>query len=132
MRGMAERQLGHHAARVEAAIASGQAAKSAVVASWRRSSRLHELDPAGARPPLRLTEAELQRAREQLEPLLRAAQPVMDRLHQAVGAAGCCTLLADGDGVPVERRGTAADDAVFKSWGLGTGAIWSEEHEGAA
>jgi transcriptional regulator of acetoin/glycerol metabolism len=130
MGGMKERQLVHHAARVEAAIASGHAAKSALVASWSRSSRLHRLDPGGTRPPLRLTEAELLRTRETVEPLLHAAQPIMNRLFQAVGAAGCCVLLADGDGVPVDRRGAVAEDHIFESWGLWTGAIWSEEHEG--
>lgn len=127
---MAGRQLVHHATEVEAAIASGQAAKSAVVASWRRSSRLYRLDPAGTRPPLRLSEFELLRTREKAGALLPAAAPIMDRLYQAVGAAGCCVLLADGDGIPVDRRGSAADDATFNSWGLWTGAIWSEEHEG--
>lgn len=120
----------HHAARVEAAIASGQAARSALVASWRRSSRLHHLDPAGHRPSLRLTEPELRLARERIAPLLAVARSSMDRLYQAVGAAGCCVLLADGEGVPVDRRGTRADDATFESWGLWTGALWSEEHEG--
>lgn len=127
---MQQPQHVHHAAYVEAAIASGQASKSAVVASWRRSSRLHRLDPAGTRPPVRLTDAELEHARERAEPLLRAAQPVMGRLHQALGTAGCCVLLADSDGMPMERRGSAADDATFKSWGLWTGAIWSEAQEG--
>jgi transcriptional regulator of acetoin/glycerol metabolism len=127
---MKERQLAHHAARVEAAIVSGQAARSAVVASWRRSSRLHKLDPAGMRPPQRLSDSELLHIRHRVEPLLRAAQPTMDRLYQAVGASGCCVLLADRDGVPVDRRGAAADDDTFESWGLWTGAIWSEEHEG--
>jgi len=120
----------HHAARVEAAIASGQAARSALVASWCRSSRLHHLDPGGRTAPMRLTEAELRQARERIAPLLAAAQGAMDRLYQAVGAAGCCVLLADRDGVPVDRRGTVADDATFQSWGLWTGALWSEEHEG--
>lgn len=120
----------HHAARVEAAIASGQAARSALVASWRRSSRLHRLDPNGRGLPQRLTEAELRTARERVAPLLAAAQGAMDRLYQAVGVAGCCVLLADGDGVPVDRRGTPADDKTFESWGLWTGALWSEEHEG--
>src|SRR5215470_14483079 len=127
---MQERQHAHHAAEVEEAIASGQAAKSAVVASWHRSARLHRLDPAGTQPPRRLTDAELERTRQMAELLLRAAQPIMDRLNQAVGAAGCCVLLADRDGVPVERRGAAGDDATFKSWGLWTGAVWSEAHEG--
>ncbi len=120
----------HHAARVEAAIASGQAARSALVASWRRSSRLHHLDPSGRGVPQRLTEAELRAARERIAPLLAAARGAMDRLYHAVGAAGCCVLLADSDGVPVDRRGTPADDLTFQSWGLWTGALWSEEHEG--
>lgn len=123
-------QMPHHAARVEAAIASGQAARSALVASWRRSSRLHHLDPSGHRPPSRLTDTELFSARERVAPLLAAAQGAMDRLYQAVGAAGCCVLLADGAGIPVDRRGTPADDTTFQSWGLWTGALWSEEHEG--
>ena len=70
----------HHAARVEAAIASGQAARSALVASWRRSSRLHHLDPAGRSEPLRLNDTELRQARERVAPLLAAAQGAMDRL----------------------------------------------------
>jgi transcriptional regulator of acetoin/glycerol metabolism len=91
---------------------------------------LHHLDPSGRNSPLRLGEAELRQARERIAPLLAAAQGAMDRLYQAVGAAGCCVLLADGEGVPVDRRGTPADDAIFQSWGLWTGALWSEEHEG--
>jgi transcriptional regulator of acetoin/glycerol metabolism len=39
-------------------------------------------------------------------------------------------LLADCDGVPVDRRGATADDAIFQSWGLWTGAVWSEACEG--
>jgi len=91
---------------------------------------LHHLDPSGLSAPLRLSDAELRQARERVAPLLAAAQGAMDRLYQAVGAAGCCVLLADGEGVPVDRRGTSADDVTFQSWGLWTGALWSEEHEG--
>jgi transcriptional regulator of acetoin/glycerol metabolism len=79
---------------------------------------------------MRLSDVELRQARERVAPLLAAAQGAMDRLYQAVGASGCCVLLADGAGVPVDRRGTAVDDATFQSWGLWTGALWSEEHEG--
>jgi transcriptional regulator of acetoin/glycerol metabolism len=32
--------------------------------------------------------------------------------------------------VPVDRRGAVGDDETFKSWGLWTGTVWSEEHEG--
>jgi len=119
-----------HEARVEAAIASDQAAVSALVASWRRSSSLHRLDPGEARPPHRLSDSELELARERLGSIVHAAQPSMDRLFQAVGGIGCCVLLADRDGIPVDRRGAVADDATFEEWGLWPGTVWSEGSEG--
>jgi transcriptional regulator of acetoin/glycerol metabolism len=127
---MGEVLSGHHADRIQAAIASDAAAKSALVASWRRSSNLHRLDPADHNPPRHLTEAELSEARQRIEPLVRAAQSSLDRLYLAVGGVGCCVLLADRDGVPVERRGAPADDETFHSWGLWTGSVWNEESEG--
>jgi len=39
-------------------------------------------------------------------------------------------LLADRNGVPIERRGAPGDDATFFDWGLWPGAIWSEDSEG--
>ncbi len=127
---MGEDLSGHHADRIQAAIASDAAAKSALVASWRRSSSLHRLDPTERSPPTQLTEAELDRARQRIEPLIRAAQSSLDRLYLAVGGVGCCVLLADRNGVPVERRGAPADDETFQSWGLWTGSVWNEESEG--
>ena len=121
---------GHHADRIQAAISSNGAAKSALIASWRRSGDLHRLDPAETKPPSRLTYFELQKAREKMEPLLCAAQSSLDRLYLAVGGVGCCVLLADRTGIPIERRGAPSDDATFCSWGLWPGAIWSEECEG--
>lgn len=119
-----------HSERVQAAVDSNEAAKSALVASWRRSAALHRLDPSERKPPRMLEGAELAQARQRLEPLIRAAQASLDRLYVAVGGSGCCVLLADRDGVPVERRGAAADDQTFREWGLWTGAVWSEESEG--
>lgn len=120
----------HHADRIQAAITSDAAAKSALVASWRRSSSLHQLDPAERKSPRRLTETELREARQKIEPLLAAAGPSLDRLYLAVGGVGCCVLLADRDGVPVERCGAPSDDETFHSWGLWTGSVWSEDSEG--
>jgi transcriptional regulator of acetoin/glycerol metabolism len=119
-----------HADRVQAVIESDAPARSALAASWRRSSALHGLDPTEARPPRRLSGAELREARERVGPLLSVAQASLDRLYQAVGGSGCCLLLADRDGVPVDRRGAAADDPTFEGWGLWTGAVWSEGTEG--
>jgi transcriptional regulator of acetoin/glycerol metabolism len=120
----------HHASHVQAAVAQGTAAKSAVVASWRRSSSLHRLDPAEDNPPHRLSQSELDFARQQIEPLIRAAQSNIDRLFLAVGGAGCCVLLADRNGVPVDRRGAPSDNETFQTWGLWCGTVWSEDHEG--
>ena len=120
----------HHADRIQSAISSNGAAKSALIASWQRSACFHKLDPARRNPPERLTDSEFRRARQEVELLIQVAQPSLDRLYNSVGGAGCCVLLADRNGVPVERRGAPGDDATFFDWGLWPGAIWSEDSEG--
>ncbi|WP_276199276.1 helix-turn-helix domain-containing protein [Chelatococcus sp. XZ-Ab1] len=127
---MRDASVARHVDRIESAIAGSEAAHSALVASWQRSCALHRLDPADARGPQTLTGPELQRARERLDLLIRSAQDSLDRLYQAVGGVGCCVLLADADGVPVDRRGAPADDETFHRWGLWTGTVWSEASEG--
>ncbi|MDT8267159.1 GAF domain-containing protein, partial [Roseomonas sp. DSM 102946] len=119
-----------HADQVRAVLQDGAAARSVVAASWRRSMTQYGLDPENHRGPWRMTEAELREARARMEPLIQLAQPSMDRLFQAVGGIGCCVLLTDRNGVPVERRGAPADDAQFRDWGLWTGTVWSEAQEG--
>jgi transcriptional regulator of acetoin/glycerol metabolism len=74
--------------------------------------------------------AQVAEARERLGPLLRVAQVSLDRLFLAVGGVGCSVLLADSDGVVVDRRGASCDDSTFDNWGLWTGAVWSEKFEG--
>lgn len=125
-----ENYVNRHVSQIETAIGSRAGAASALVASWRRSSAAHKLDPAEYRPPRRLTDGELKEVRRALEPLMRVAEASLDRLFQAVGGAGCCILLADRNGVPVARRGAPADDKTFHSWGLWHGAVWSEDSEG--
>lgn len=127
---MSKAEAVQHAALVQSAIQSGGAASSALVASWRRSATLHHLDPTERRSPRRLCAGELEAARQRMEPMLRAAQASLDRLYLAVGGVGCCVLLADRDGVPIERRGASCDDETFAEWGLWTGSVWSEESEG--
>lgn len=119
-----------HADRVLKVISGADAARSALAASWRRSGRLHALDPACRAPSQRLPMARVAEARDRLGPLLRAAQASLDRLFLAVGGVGCSVLLADNDGVVVDRRGAPCDDSTFDGWGLWTGAVWSEKSEG--
>ncbi|MDX8436527.1 helix-turn-helix domain-containing protein [Mesorhizobium abyssinicae] len=127
---MIGRQSVVHADHVQASIARSDAAHSALVASWRRSLQLHRLDPAERKAPRRLTEAELMLARQRMEPLARAAEASLNRLYLAVGGVGCCVMLADRNGIPIERRGAVADDETFDEWGLWTGTVWSEDAEG--
>jgi transcriptional regulator of acetoin/glycerol metabolism len=119
-----------HADRVLKVISGADPAHSALAASWRRSGRLHELDPAGLTHSQRLPIAQVAEARERLGPLIRVAQASLDRLFLAVGGVGCSVLLADSDGVVVDRRGASCDDSTFDNWGLWTGAVWSEKFEG--
>jgi transcriptional regulator of acetoin/glycerol metabolism len=120
-----------HTDLVQAVLADASAPlHSVVAASWRRSLTVYGLDPATNRPPQTLTAAQLREAQQQMEPLTRAAQGPLDRLFQAVGDSGCCVLLTNREGVPVDRRGALADDDTFHRWGLWMGAIWSEASEG--
>ena len=122
--------VAQHAARIEAAIITGLAAKSALAASWARSAQLYRLDPSSRRSESRITEAELAVARERMGPLLPTAAPHLDRLFQMVGGLGACIVLADPHGVAVDRRGAAADDRAFAGAGLWTGTVWSEADVG--
>ncbi len=94
-----------HADRIHSEIETGGAARSALVASWRRSARLYGLDPAETGSVQTLSDHELRTARQRMERVVSIAQASMDRLYMAVGGVGCCVLLADSEGVPVERRG---------------------------
>ena len=119
-----------HAERVLKLISGNDAASSALAASWRRSGRLHALDPASRTQPQRLAAAQVAEAQDRLGPMLRVAQTSLDRLFLAVGGVGCSVLLADRRGLVVDRRGAAGDDSTFDAWGLWTGAVWSEKLEG--
>jgi len=119
-----------HVESVSQAIEGGAAAHQAVVASWRRSMLVHRLDPGYPRNLGTLTHAELLEARGRIEPLIHVARPSLDHLYKTVGGVGCCVLLADASGVPLDRRGAAADDKQFYEWGLWVGAVWSEDREG--
>jgi len=117
-----------HAERVLSVLNDGAA--TPLAASWRRCLTQHHLDPENRKPPETLSGAELRVAQDRMGPLLAAAQDNLDALFQAVGGAGGCVLLTNAEGVPVDRRGVAADDPVFRRWGLWNGAVWSEAREG--
>ncbi|HRO33580.1 MAG TPA: GAF domain-containing protein [Brevundimonas sp.] len=128
---MGQRTPGGHGSLIKQVLDDGDGpARSALAASWRRSMTLHGLDPEDRGRAESLSDNQLRQAREAMEPMMRAADAALDRLFLAVGDAGCCVLLCDAQGVPVDRRGAAADDETFRRWGLWPGAVWSEAVEG--
>lgn len=128
---MGHGQENTHPDRVRAVLGDDAGpARSVVAASWRRSLTVYGLDPEDARSPETLTETQLRAVMSEMEPLTRVAQTTLDRLFQAVGDTGCCVLLTNRDGVPVDRRGASADDDTFHRWGLWPGAVWNEATEG--
>ena len=119
-----------HPEEVARAVEAGAAAHSPVVASWTRSSKLHSLSPERDVSPERVADTSLAREREALGRLLEAAQPSLDQVFELVGNAGCSVVMASSTGVVIDRRGKVADDDTFKSWGLWTGAVWTERSQG--
>ena len=120
-----------HPDRIRRALDDGAGpARSAIAASWRRSMTVHGLAPEEAGRARTVTAERLREARQAMEPLTLAAQPVLDRLFLAVGDTGCCVLLTDAQGIAVDRRGAPVDDETFHLWGLWPGADWSEASEG--
>lgn len=119
-----------HVARIETAIRSGLAARSPLAASWARSATLHRLDPAGRKADERLSGPELAAQRDRLGLLLPTAAPHLDRLFLTVGGLGGCVVLANPDGIAVDRRGHGGDDRDFEQAGLWIGTDWSEARAG--
>src|SRR5262249_47986100 len=120
-------QYSAHAERVYASAQQhSAAANSLIVASWRRCMTKYQLTPEEERGPVRITEWELNRARERSAPLIAEASEELDRLFGSCGKAGCWLLLTDRDGVALERRGLAGDDRDFYGVGLWTGSVWTE------
>lgn len=112
------------------ALQNSAAASSPIAASWRRCLDVHQLAPDEIRKPQVLDNAEFHQARERMEHLVVAGADEFDRLFQTVGRSGCCLILSDRNGVVLDRRGAAGDDADFRSLGLWQQTVWSEASVG--
>ncbi|WP_424944066.1 GAF domain-containing protein [Aliiroseovarius crassostreae] len=106
------------------------AARSRLAASWRRSVEKHGLDPGEERAPGRVEETDLRLRIDALDRFMTVAAPRLDQLFSLVGSSGCAVLLTDAEGVVLDQRISEADAPTFASWGLATGADWSEAREG--
>lgn len=120
-------EVSQHIDKVRNAVESGDAARSALVASWRRCTHGYGLDPANTQHNRVLTAAELKASTEKVEPLLYSASATLDRLQGMLEGQGICILIAGTDGVSVDWRGDGSDVDELQKWGLWPGVDWSEQ-----
>ncbi|MCO5732457.1 helix-turn-helix domain-containing protein [Rhizobium sp. SSA_523] len=110
----------------ETAARSSAVIASPVAASWRRCLDVYHLAPERAMKPRRVEDAVFREAHERMARLIGSSAEEVDRLYQTVGRAGCCILLSDAEGIVVDRRGSAGDDADFRAVGLWQQHVWTE------
>ncbi|MEM9222408.1 MAG: GAF domain-containing protein [Pseudomonadota bacterium] len=115
---------------VAAARSRSAAARSPLVASWRRSMVTHGLDPADDNRLSCLTDGELAEHRQRAEGLLLAADRSLNHLFSLVRLSGCAVFLTDRHGIVLDQRCADADSSDFLGWNLRPGADWSEVAEG--
>ena len=105
-------------------------ARSRIAASWCRSMKKHGLDPSQQRLPEYLSASDIRVRTQAMGRVAAIAKPMLDRLFALVGNSGCCVVLTDNQGVVIDHRFQNADAQVFRDWGLGAGADWSEASQG--
>ncbi len=120
------REVSHSDHVYETAAQPSAGVASSVAASWRRCLNIHRLAPEQSTKPLRIDDADFREARERIEGLVGISAEELDRLYQTVGKSGCCIILSDPQGVVVDRRGAAGDDADFQRLGLWPQHVWTE------
>ncbi|MCY1667138.1 helix-turn-helix domain-containing protein [Rhizobium sp. SL86] len=120
------RELSHSDLVYETAARSSAVVASPVAASWRRCLDVYHLAPEKAARPQRIEDTAFREARERMERLIGSSAEEVDRLYQTVGRSGCCIILSDAQGIVVDRRGAAGDDADFRALGLWQQHVWTE------
>lgn len=100
------------------------AVRSEIVASWRRSHRFWGLDAGHIEPPYRPdVDAD--------GPLVHAATPILEQLHDEVDGAEMTAVLTDSAGYVLRRvAGGKSLSAHLDSVHLAPGFCYSEEHVG--
>ncbi|MES2490263.1 MAG: helix-turn-helix domain-containing protein [Pseudomonadota bacterium] len=99
-------------------------------ASRQRCIHQHHLDPDSDTAPDVVDATELSYTRESLEPTIALAQDELGRLHAMVSSIGYATLLADPQGIILERYCREADADALTAFGTRVGARWTEEAQG--
>jgi transcriptional regulator of acetoin/glycerol metabolism len=120
-----------HSDKVMASVLSrGEAAHSAIAASWLRCFARHKLDPTLLPSE---TDRDSQRLSDQIDSfgrLVRLAEPRLEDLLRMISHTGRAVFLTDSDGLVLLGRARPADKELFDRTGLVAGADWSEAAQG--
>lgn len=103
---------------------------SRIVASWERCVERYGLEPYRVAFPTIVTRNELKTYQEQIEDLIAAAMPEVDRLFNRFVEHDYIVSMTDGNGVTVLFRSQDPQVGKCTNSGLMLGAIWSEEMQG--
>lgn len=121
----------NHSDRVLESVQSGEdAAYSPVAASWLRCFARHKLDPGLHRIGAERDNLRLSQQMDNHGRLVRVAGSRLEDLLRMIGHTGRAVFLTDSDGLVLLGRTRAADEDLFESAGLVTGADWSEAAQG--
>ncbi|NHO32139.1 helix-turn-helix domain-containing protein [Acetobacter fallax] len=99
-------------------------------ASWTRCATLYRLDQNEQKSPELLCGAELRQACSRVGPLMKIAEPELDRLHGIVSTLDYTVLMADAQGVVLANRGDYPLEKGHRRWHLWPGARWVEMEVG--
>ncbi|MDA8048719.1 MAG: sigma-54-dependent Fis family transcriptional regulator [Rhodospirillales bacterium] len=108
----------------------GPQTESYVVAAWERCLRDYHLEPGGNPPSERVGSRILEKKRAQLGPLAQIARAEMRRLFGQIAPSHYLLLLADAEGLILERMCEPGHEELLRRVDLAPGFIWDERHEG--
>ena len=100
-----------------------------VVSRWKRVEALG-VRPEQSNEPAVVSEAQLRERRRRVAPLLEAAVPLMENAVKDFSNCHYSLLLADTDGVIIERLGGGEFDRIARASDLVRGAWWGESVRG--
>ena len=106
------------------------AAESWLAASWARSFNKFDLKPDSL-PANQICEAgEIAHRTDRSGRMIKVAEPIFDNLFKIVKLSGFSAVLCDENGVILQQRQCAMDQANFERSGFSIGADWSEKSRG--
>ncbi len=99
---------------------------SEIKKSWQRCTEQYHLEPGTNIGAPRLSEHEINTAREALDEILHVANPVLNRLRQLGENSGYCVLVSDAEGVVLRQFIDTQRGQELADKGLTVGTVWSE------